>query len=236
MLKSFEERCHDLPIDRPDDERSEYERDKALVIHSAAFRRLQGKTQVMGVGEGDFHRTRLTHSIEAGQIGEGLLALLGRRHRDEAEILRWLPCPALIVAGCYAHDLGHPPYGHAGERALQNKMVRQGGFEGNAQTLRILTKLEKYHKFKGCNPTRRTVLAVLKYPVSYVDYNGSQYSEIPPKCFYQLEQHIVDWALTPFTDSDREQIQTEEPGRSAASPDAGCFHSRMCRRHSLCRS
>jgi dGTPase len=114
---------------RQDDYRSEYERDKARIIHSAGFRRLQGKTQVMGVGEGDFHRTRLTHSIEAGQIGEGLLLALKHRYQED-EISAWLPCRALVIAACYAHDLGHPPYGHAGERALHSRMIGKGGFEG----------------------------------------------------------------------------------------------------------
>src|SRR5580704_1730381 len=114
----FRRRCWGDEPPRDDDERDDYQRDKARIIHSAAFRRLQGKTQVMGVGEGDFHRTRLTHSIEAGQIGEALLKVLRRRRDNDAEILPWLTDPALIVAACYAHDLGHPPYGHGGERAL----------------------------------------------------------------------------------------------------------------------
>ena len=207
-LRKFEQRFYDRQIDRPDDERTEYERDKALVIHSAAFRRLQGKTQVMGVGEGDFHRTRLTHSIEAGQIGEGLVSMLCRRHQKDDEILPWLPPKSLIVTGCFAHDLGHPPYGHAGERALQSKMIGHGGFEGNAQTLRILTKLEKYYSLRGCNPTRRTILAVLKYPVSYADYDEGRYVAKPPKCFYQAEQPIVDWALEPFGEAERVRLGT----------------------------
>jgi hypothetical protein len=127
----FRERLHGDPP-RSDDHRDPYERDKARIIHSAAFRRLQGKTQVMGVGEGDFHRTRLTHSIEAGQIGEGLLTALRHHHYQDTNVLSWLPSNALIIAACYAHDLGHPPCGHAGERALQSRMFGFGGFEGNA--------------------------------------------------------------------------------------------------------
>jgi dGTPase len=199
----FTKRFYDREIDRPQDVRSEYERDKGLVVHSAAFRRLQGKTQVMGVGEGDFHRTRLTHSIEAGQIGEALLKVLRRRRDNDAEILPWLTDPALIVAACYAHDLGHPPYGHGGERALHTCVRDKGGFEGNAQTLRILTKLEKYYRNKGINPTRRTILAVLKYPINYTEYQSQRYQDKPPKCFYSSEQDIVDWTLEPFTAAER---------------------------------
>jgi dGTPase len=189
--------------DRPGDVRDAYERDKGRIIHSAGFRRLQGKTQVMGVGEGDFHRTRLTHSVEAGQIGEGLLQVLQERHRDEPAIVEWLPHPALVVAACYAHDLGHPPFGHGGERALHARMARNGGFEGNAQTLRILTKLEKYRRGQGINPTRRTILAVLKYPVAYDAFDETRHREKPPKCYYAEEAAVTAWALEPFGKEDQ---------------------------------
>jgi dGTPase len=198
----FEARVH-TEQGRKDDVRTEYERDKARIIHSAGFRRLQGKTQVMGVGEGDFHRTRLTHSIEAGQIGEGILLKLQNRHANDPEILSWLPDRTLVDAACCAHDLGHPPYGHGGERALQECMLGHGGFESNAQTLRILVKLEKYWKYQGLNPTRRTVLSILKYPVCYEDYEESRYSEHPPKCYYATERELIEWALEPFSSGDR---------------------------------
>ena len=109
--------CYEPP--RANDDRDEYQRDRARIIHSAAFRRLQAKTQVMGVGEGDFHRTRLTHSIETGQIGEGINARLRQRYGTDQLIAEWLPSDDLVLAACYAHDLGHPPFGHGGERALQ---------------------------------------------------------------------------------------------------------------------
>jgi predicted deoxyguanosinetriphosphate triphosphohydrolase len=125
----FEARLHP-ERGRKDDVRTEYERDKARIIHSAGFRRLQGKTQVMGVGEGDFHRTRLTHSIETGQIGEGILLKLQNRHANDPEILSGLPDRALVDAACCAHDLGHPPYGHGGEPALQEPVDRRDPFAG----------------------------------------------------------------------------------------------------------
>lgn len=202
--KVFRERQH-ADEQRSGDHRDEYERDKARIIHSAAFRRLQGKTQVMGVGEGDFHRTRLTHSIEAGQIGEGLLLTLRGRCKDSL-VTSWLPSAPLIVASCYAHDLGHPPFGHGGERALQQKMHGKKGFEGNAQTLRILTKLEKYRRHQGINPTRRTILAVLKYPVSYGSYDESNYRDHPPKCYYDEEGVVIHWALKPFSEGDKRML------------------------------
>src|SRR3546814_20268112 len=103
----FEERRQPEPA-RPDDIRNPYERDKGRVIHSAAFRRLQGKTQVMGTSEGDFHRTRLTHSIEVGQIGEGVLLKLSRTVADP-EARGWLPDRSLVLEACHPPDLRPPP-------------------------------------------------------------------------------------------------------------------------------
>lgn len=160
----------------------------------------------MGVGEGDFHRTRLTHSIEAGQIGKGLLTALRYHHYHDTKILSWLPTNALMIAACYAHDLGHPPYGHAGERALQSRMFGCGGFESNAQTLRILTKLETFRHHQGINPTRRMMLAVLKYPTPYSCFAPGNFKERPPKCYYDLEKMVVAWALVPFQCDERQKL------------------------------
>lgn len=185
---------------RPDDERDQYKRDKARVIHSSSFRRLQAKTQVMGVGEGDFHRTRLTHSIEVAEVGEGLLDTLKRNYHDDRQVHDWLPSRDLLAAACLAHDLGHPPFGHGGEKALHSRMLNAGGFEGNGQTLRIVTRLEKYRLGQGMNPTRRFVLAILKYPVAYSKFDKDRYRHKPPKCYFDSENEIVHWALTePFS-------------------------------------
>lgn len=194
------------------DWRSEYGRDKARIVHGAAFRRLQGKTQVMGVGEGDFHRTRLTHSLEVAQIGLGLLE--GLKQNKLAALPHSLKAfldveggRDIIAASCYAHDLGHPPFGHGGERALHKEVVEYGGFEGNAQTVRIVTKLERYHvRHKGINPSRRFLLSILKYPAAYTAYHGKVSGNEPPKCYYDCHVDEIAWALEPFCSSDTNEF------------------------------
>lgn len=213
----FEARLHEDQTNRPKDHRSAFQRDRARIMHSAAFRRLQGKTQVMGTGEGDFHRTRLTHSIEVAQIGYGLLeALRVKKATLRKEVQDWLPQRDLIEAACLAHDLGHPPFGHKGEQALHRAMVRHGGFEGNGQTLRILTKLEKYmERGKGLYPTRRLVLGILKYPRSMASFDLNAYPIKPPKSFHEDEAAAVKWALDGFSSADREQLVQSADGKGA---------------------
>lgn len=149
------------------DHRTDWERDYARVVHSASFRRLQTKTQVLGLGDGDFYRTRLTHSMEVSQIGVSITKKLYREAKEGSPAKQWLPHPMLMNTICLAHDIGHPPFGHGGEVALNRCMLPYGGFEGNGQTLRIVTKLEKYAEGHGMNLTRRAVLGVLKYPAPY---------------------------------------------------------------------
>jgi dGTP triphosphohydrolase len=136
------------------DVRSDFERDRARIIHSSAFRRLQGKTQIMSPGYLDFYRTRLTHSLEVAQISKGIAI----KHGIDSTI---------VEAISLAHDIGHPPLGHSGERTLRDLMKDHGLFESNAQNIRILTYLEiktlKDDKSYGLNLTRAVLDGVIKY-------------------------------------------------------------------------
>ena len=142
--------------------RSPYQRDRDRIIHSSSFRRLKHKTQVFVNTEGDHYRTRLTHSMEVSQIARTLSRQLGL-NEDLTETLS------------LAHDLGHTPFGHAGEEVLKDCMEKYGGFNHNIQTLRIVTWLEnKYYKFYGLNLTFETLDGLLKHngPINNINtYN-----------------------------------------------------------------
>lgn len=205
-----------------EDARGAADIDYARVVHSASFRRLQGKTQILSLGDSDFYRTRLTHSLEVAQVAEGITRQFRRDFKDHPAF-DYLPGTSLIQAIGFTHDLGHPPFGHGGEIALNYCMREDGGFEGNGQTLRILSKLEKFSENSGANLTRRSLLGVLKYPspftkvsnatlvprldttataVSIIDRESSK----PPKCYMDSEQDVVDWVLDPLQSEERDRF------------------------------
>ncbi len=221
----------DPPRER--DHRPPFRRDRGRILHSAAFRCLQAKTQIHAVGENDFYRTRLTHSLEVAQIGSSLVAQLKfaesftnlseQLNIDAAELQKQLksllPSNDLIESLCFAHDIGHPPFGHGGEVALNFMMHEQGGFEGNAQTFRILTKLEPYTENAGMNLTRRTLLGVVKYP-TILDRASPQYTDLsqlsqtdaryvkisdwkPGKGIFRDDLAMFEWLLKNLSEQDR---------------------------------
>lgn len=165
--------------------RSPFERDRARILHSSALRRLGTKTQVLGAGFDDFVRTRLTHSLEVAQVGRDLANGLGA----EADI---------VDAACLAHDLGHPPFGHNGEEALNELAKDIGGFEGNAQTLRILTRLEpkivdENGKSAGLNLTRATLDATIKYPWKMGEKSISGSASTNKFNYYPDDAEVFNW-------------------------------------------
>jgi dGTPase len=183
---------------------------------------LQGKTQILNLGDSDFYRTRLTHSLEVAQIAGGIAKQLGKSFPAHAGV-EYLPDRSRIHAVGCTHDLGHPPFGHGGEVALNYCMRNDGGFEGNGQTLRILSRHENFSQSAGANLTRRTLLGVLKYPVpfSVVEnknlkprlFDGTTSINIidrriskPPKCYLDTEQSVVDWIFENLIAEDRDRF------------------------------
>ncbi len=205
---------------RYDDYRSPFQIDRDRIIHSSEFRRLQGKTQVFLPGEYDFYRTRLTHSIEVAQIGRSICNFIFNREKELFNNEYFID-PDLVESICLAHDLGHPPFGHSGERTLNLLMNKYGGFEGNAQTQRLITEIfyrEDDH-YRGMNPTRAFIDGTLKYKAAFSQFDKPEnhflydnqkelvyfvfgVNKIPAKIqppkilnnFRSIECQIMDWA------------------------------------------
>lgn len=164
------------------DDRPAYERDRDRIIHCAAFRRLEYKTQVFVNHEGDYYRTRLTHSLEVAQIGRGIARRL-KLNEDLVETL------------ALSHDLGHTPFGHTGEEVLNGLMAPYGGFEHNRQSLRIVENLEeRYPDFNGLNLSWEVREGIIKHSSDYDIPDGSGYEEYCPGLRPTLEAQIIDLA------------------------------------------
>lgn len=238
---------------REQDHRSPFQRDRGRILHSEAFRCLQAKTQIHAVGEDDFYRTRLTHSLEVAQIGSSLRAkLLGDREGFQAvcsepkfanfaeDLSHLLPSRSLMESLCFAHDLGHPPFGHGGEMALNYKMRDHGGFEGNAQSFRIVTQLEPYTANFGMNLTRRTLLGIIKYPALLNETAPAEPLPIPEsryinlhnvktsKGLYQDDEAFLDWVLESLSEQDCALFRTVEPNAKPHEPNKTLYKSLDC--------
>ena len=172
-------RLHSEPFK---DDRPAFERDRDRIIHCAAFRRLEYKTQVFINHEGDYYRTRLTHSLEVAQISRGIARRL-HLNEDLAEAL------------ALAHDLGHTPFGHTGEHILNELMKEHGGFEHNRQSLRIVDRLEeRYPDFSGLNLSFETREGIIKHSSEYDNPGDAVTADFMPKLQPTMEAQLIDLA------------------------------------------
>ncbi len=177
-LRSRDSRGRAYPEDEPG-YRTAFQRDRDRILHTTAFRRLEYKTQVFINYEGDYYRTRLTHTLEVAQIGRTVARALGANED-------------LVEAICLAHDLGHPPFGHSGETTLSRLMTEHGGFDHNRQSLRIVTELEnRYLEFPGLNLTWEVREGIVKHETEYDVADASDYE---PEKRGHLEAQIANAA------------------------------------------
>ena len=159
--------------------RTEYQRDRDRILHTTAFRRLEYKTQVFENNEGDYYRTRLTHSLEVAQVGRTIARALAVNED-------------LVEAICLAHDLGHPPFGHTGERILSSLLTKHGGFDHNKQSIRIVTDIEcRYPNYRGLNLTWEVREGIVKHETEYDVSDAYQYN---PDLRGHIEAQIANYA------------------------------------------
>jgi dGTPase len=177
-VRSRNSKGRQVPEDEPD-YRTVFQRDRDRILHTTAFRRLEYKTQVFINSEGDYYRTRLTHTLEVAQIGRSVASALGANED-------------LVETICLAHDLGHPPFGHSGERTLSRLMVDHGGFNHNHHSFRIVTQLEnRYPEFDGLNLTWEVLEGIVKHET---DYDVADAEGFEPELRGHLEAQIANVA------------------------------------------
>lgn len=216
----------DISRSSPDFEpyRSDWRRDYARLIHSPSFRRLQGKTQLFPGVESDFFRNRLTHSLEVSQIAKSIAIRLNDLYKKTDKVKNFQISTDLVEFASLAHDLGHPPFGHQGEDILNQLMKDDGGFEGNAQTLRILTRIEKKHwkenygfdqngidKRVGLNLCYRSLASILKYDneipnkhvKDHVNHETSSSHTKISKGYYSCDSDVVNRIKTNVLSTDK---------------------------------
>lgn len=199
-----------------------FERDSARVFHSKEFRILQSKMQFVPINSSDFFRTRLTHSLEVMQIGRGIVLELKtfkeKFSKEKEEIIDSLDT-YLMEAICLSHDIGHPPFGHSGERVINEILLKESsyeiGFEGNAQSFRIMSNISGNDEY-GLDLSRRAMLGIIKYPSLYS--NGKKLQEKGShklvKGIYDIDKDAFDFALGEFDDRDRIEFQELEDGET----------------------
>jgi len=187
--------------------RTPWRRDYGRLIHSASFRRLQRKTQLFPGRESDFFRNRLTHSLEVAQIAKSIALKINYDLLSAGE--KYCVEPDIVEFAGLAHDLGHPPFGHFGEEILNRMMIKYGGFEGNAQTLRLITRIEKKQRVDslkdvdiassgndkrvGLNLTARSIASILKYDKQIATQMNKQVQIKLIKGYYASEKDVVNW-------------------------------------------
>ncbi len=177
-IRSKNSKGRAFPEDEPK-HRTSFQRDRDRILHTTAFRRLEYKTQVFIISEGDYYRTRLTHTLEVAQLGRTIARALGANED-------------LVEAICLAHDLGHSPFGHSGENILNRLMQDHGGFDHNKQSFRIVTELAKrYPEFSGLNLTWETQEGIVKHET---EYDVSDATDFNPDLRGHLEAQIANVA------------------------------------------
>jgi dGTPase len=214
-----ETRVDDKPNAQPDN--VQFDKDYARIIHSHSFRRLQGKSQLIPAGENEFFRTRLTHSLEVADIAKRIARMINTEHQYFQKNNINLD---LISCACLLHDIGHPPFGHSGEEVLNQLMGEFDGFEGNAQTLRLVTKLENrlgrdvevmdaYQNPRGLNLTARTLASIIKYDEKLIpktEKKGGKILYKVQKGYYESETEVIDFVKKHLEPESGEKLKTIE--------------------------
>jgi dGTPase len=194
------------------------------------------------LGDSDFYRTRLTHSMEVAQIGVSLLKQIREKATND-NVVHLPPSELILVLGL-SHDLGHPPFGHGGEVALNYCMRDHGGFEGNGQSLRIAAKLEKFSLSQGYDFTRRSLLGLLKYPVTFTDVRNPQFTPklkdnpgagvyfegkscFPPKCIMDSERDVLDFIFQHIHPSEKRIFQSASPSEHTTGKHKKSVHKSL---------